>query len=76
MSQADVDIAGLTPPVSRPAADPAKIQRMGQFDWSKYSPIIIEKVGDQLIIQDGMTRVEAARRAGVTSLPAYVFEDK
>jgi len=27
----------------------------------------------QLTIQDGMTRVENARRAGITELPAYVF---
>jgi ParB-like chromosome segregation protein Spo0J len=49
---------------------------MGPFDWSKYAPIIVEKIGDRLIIHDGMTRVEAARRAGITELPAFVFKDK
>ena len=49
---------------------------MGPFDWSEYTPIEVEKVGDKWIIQNGMTRVEAARRAGITRLPAYVFEDK
>jgi hypothetical protein len=76
MNQTDVDIASLSPPVTRLTADPAKVQRMGKFDWGKYAPIIIEKVGGRLIVQDGMTRVEAARRAGITKLPAYVFEDQ
>ncbi|MGH7136591.1 MAG: hypothetical protein ACREHD_12690 [Pirellulales bacterium] len=47
---------------------------MGVFDWNKYVPIIVEKDGRILTIQDGMTRVEAARHAGITNLPAYVFE--
>jgi ParB-like chromosome segregation protein Spo0J len=49
---------------------------MGPFDWKKYTPIEVEKIGGRLVIQNGMTRVEAARRAGITMLPAYVFEDK
>ena len=65
----------LSPPPTRPFADPAKVQRMGVFDWNKYTPIEVEKLGNRLIIQNGMTCVEAARRAGITKLPAYVFED-
>lgn len=49
---------------------------MDAFDWKKYTPIVVEKYGGMLIIQDGMTRVEAARRAGITTLPAFVFEAK
>jgi hypothetical protein len=54
-------------------ADPVKLNRHGPFDWNKYTPIIVEQVGARLIIQDGMTRVENARRSGITKLPAYVF---
>ena len=49
---------------------------MGRFDWNQYTPIIVENDGATLTIQDGMTRVEAARQAGITTLPAYVFETK
>lgn len=76
MTKTDVDIARLKPPATRPVADPGKLQRMGRFDWNKYNPIIVEKSGNEFTIQDGMTRVEAARRAGITKLPAYLFEDK
>jgi hypothetical protein len=31
MNQTDVDIASLSPPVARPTADPAKIQRMADL---------------------------------------------
>jgi hypothetical protein len=73
MQTTDVEIAELVPPPTRPIADPAKLARMGSFDWAKYRPIEVEKDGARLVIQSGMTRVEAARRAGVTTLPAYVF---
>ena len=76
MEATDVDIASLSAPATRPVADPGKLQRMGAFDWKKYTPIIVEKYGGRIIVQDGMTRVEAARRAGITTLPAYVFEVK
>ncbi|MEX0677868.1 MAG: ParB/RepB/Spo0J family partition protein [Pirellulales bacterium] len=76
MEATDVDIASLSPPATRPVADPGKLQRMDAFDWKKYTPIVVEKYGGMLIIQDGMTRVEAARRAGITTLPAFVFEAK
>lgn len=74
MVKMDVDLAILRPPASRLFPDPRKIQRMGDFDWNSYVPIIVEKDGRVFTIQDGMTRVEAARRAGITRLPAYVFE--
>jgi len=73
MRTSDVEIAKLVPPTSRPFADPTKVVRMGPFDWAKYTPIEVERDGSQLIIQSGMTRVEAARRAGITTLPAYIY---
>jgi hypothetical protein len=73
MQTRDVELSRLTPPSSRDAADPVKLARHGTFDWNKYTPIIVEQAGARLIIQDGMTRVENARRAGITTLPAYVF---
>ncbi len=68
-----VELSQLSPSPTRDFADPAKLARHGRFDWNKYTPILVELIGAQLIIQDGMTRVENARRAGITSLPAYVF---
>jgi hypothetical protein len=73
MKATEVEIAKLEPPPTRPYADPAKVARLGPFDWTKYRPIEVEKYGSRLIIQSGMTRVEIARRAGITRLPAYVF---
>ena len=73
MQTRNVDVAQLTPPSTRDFADPAKLARHGAFAWNKYTPIIVEEDGSRLIIQDGMTRVENARRAGITTLPAYVF---
>jgi hypothetical protein len=73
MRTTNVEIAKLLPPPTRPVADPTKIERMGQFDWAKYTPIEVERDGPVLIIQSGMTRVEAARRAGIVTLPAYVY---
>jgi ParB-like chromosome segregation protein Spo0J len=73
MAKRDVELSKLSPPQTRAYADPAKLQRMGTFDWTKHTPIIVEQVGTQLLIQDGMTRVEAARRAGIAHLPAYVY---
>jgi hypothetical protein len=74
MTTTDVDIARLSPPPTRPVADMGKLRRMGSFDWKKYTPIEVEKVGDRLVIMNGMTRVEAARQAGIATLPAYVYE--
>jgi hypothetical protein len=69
----DVDLSKLIPPDSRPFADPDKLLDHGPFDWQKYTPIIVETDGRRLWLMDGMTRVENARRAGITKLPAYVF---
>ena len=69
----DVEISKLIPPSSRPVADPAKLARHGPFDWNKYTPIIVETDGQRLWLMDGMTRVENARRVGITQLPAYIF---
>ena len=73
MQLRDVDISALTPPATRDFADPEKLLRHGPFDWNKYTPIIVEQDGLTMVIQDGMTRVENARRAGIDKLPAYVF---
>lgn len=73
MNTADVELSRLIPPATRPFADPMKLQGLGPSDWKKYTPIIVERDGERLIIQDGMTRVEAARQAGVKKLPAYIF---
>ncbi|MEX2187328.1 MAG: hypothetical protein WD875_11055 [Pirellulales bacterium] len=73
MQLRDVDISKLTPPATRDFADPEKLLRHGPFDWNKYAPIIIEQDGVKMVIQDWMTRVENARRAGIDKLPAYVF---
>jgi hypothetical protein len=72
----DVDIDKLIPPSSRPYADPGKLGKLarhGPFDWNKYTPIIVETDGTSLWLMDGMTRVENARRAGITSVPANVY---
>lgn len=76
MQVLEVDIANLRPPATRDVADPAKLSRHGPFDWSKYTPIIVEEDRKVLTIQDGMTRVENARRAGITKLPAHVFQKR
>lgn len=69
----EVDVFKLSPSPAKPFAALAKLERMGPFDWKKYTPIIVEQDGTRLTIQEGMTRVEAATRAGITKLPAYVF---
>jgi hypothetical protein len=69
-----VRIDDLIPPSSRPFADPVKLQRHGPFDWQKYTPITVDELpGGRLEIMDGMTRIENARRAGITELPANVY---
>jgi len=75
MRTADVELSRLSPPSTRPFADPVKLERMGPFDWNKYEPIWVQEEGGRLTIMNGMTRVEAARRAGITKLPAYIFKD-
>ena len=68
-----MEIVKLSPPVTRATAEPRKLQRMGPFDWAKYTPIEVELDGAKLVVVNGLTRVEAARRAGITKLPAYVY---
>jgi hypothetical protein len=76
MQQTDVQISQLILPASRPFADPDKLKRHGPFDWSKYTPIIVESDGTHFWIMDGMTRVNNAQRFGIAVLPAYVFPRK
>ena len=68
-----VDIRHLRPSLARDFADPAKLERLGAFDWAKYNPIelIQETAGSR--VQSGMTRIEAALRAEITHLPAKIF---
>lgn len=65
MKTADVPISKLIPPVSRPFADPLKLAKHGPFDWSKYTPIEVETDGVDYWVQNGVTRIENARRAGI-----------
>ena len=68
-----VPVKDLKPPLSRPMPDPDKLRRMGPFDWSKYTPIEVRPVrGGKLQVMSGMTRWEAALKAGVTHLPAQI----
>jgi len=71
-----VSLSRLNAPTTKPFADPGKLARHGEFDWNKYTPIIVEERNGILTIQDGMTRFENARRAGITELPAYVFPSR
>jgi RHS repeat-associated protein len=69
-----VPISKLQPPPTKPFADPRKLERHGPFDWGRYDPIIVDELpnGD-LVIMDGVTRWENARRSGIPELPAFVF---
>ncbi|MEI8214239.1 MAG: hypothetical protein WCI02_18990, partial [Planctomycetota bacterium] len=69
-----VDIRQLIPPITRPFADSGKLARHGDWDWSEYTPIIVESVGSSLHVQDGMTRIANALRSGITHLPAMVYK--
>lgn len=69
----DVDITRLQPPPGgREFADEMKVLTRGPFDWEKYSPILVSYDRGIGYIMDGMTRVEMALRAGITTLPAIV----
>jgi hypothetical protein len=70
-----VDIRFLKPSLARDFADPVKLERMGAFDWSWYKPIELIQEVDGLRVQAGMTRIEAALRAGITKLPAKIFSE-
>ena len=68
-----VDINKLIPPSTKPFADPLKVARYGKFDPAKYTPIQVEESGGSLFVQEGMTRIELAKQAGLKQLPAYVY---
>lgn len=74
MRTVEIEIAKLSPPPTRDVADVSKLERYGKFDRNKYTPIAVAKRGDRYVIIEGMTRTELARRAGIKTLPAYVFE--
>ncbi len=70
-----VDISKLRTPASQPFADPLKLQAHGPFDWAKYDPIEVQQESSgTLRIMNGVTRVQNAQNAGITQLPAYVFQ--
>jgi hypothetical protein len=70
----DVELSRRIPPDSKPFADPHKVLRIGPFDWQLYQPIEVETDDVRYCIVNGMTRLEAARRAGITELPPYIFK--
>jgi hypothetical protein len=74
MTTTVLDIGRLRPAATRPFADAAKVARYAPFDWVKYTPITVLEDKTGFTIQDGMTRVELARQAGITKLPAYIFK--
>jgi len=69
-------IDDLAPPPGRPIAEPSKLSRMGPFDWAKYQPISVTVKRGIKYLQDGPTRVQKAREAGIQELPAKVTELK
>jgi hypothetical protein len=74
MRTREVELVRLEFPESRLYADPKKLADLGPFDMSKYEPIWVEETsGGSLIATNGVTCVTAARLAGITKLPAYVF---
>jgi hypothetical protein len=73
MDLRDVPLSELIPPNTTDSANPDKLARHGELDWRIYTPIIVEQDGRRLVVQDGLTRVENARRSGIRKLPAYVF---
>ena len=69
-----VDTNKLVPDsTGRGVFDPAKLERHGPFDWNKYTPIEVQIERGQMVIKDGLTRIENARRAGITQLPANIW---
>jgi RHS repeat-associated protein len=61
-------------PGGRDTYSPTKLIDHGPFDWSKFThPIEVQYIDGIPYIMGGMTRVENARRAGITRLPAYIY---
>jgi hypothetical protein len=74
MQRIEVELSKLIPsPYGKDFADPENVARLAPFNWHNYQPIWVEADGQRYIIMDGMTRIEMARQAGITKLPAYVF---
>jgi hypothetical protein len=60
------------PSVQRDGADADKLLRQGFFSWDRYTaPQAYERNGIYYY-QNGMTRMENARRFGVTHVPVQV----
>ena len=63
----------LSPLGGRQSYDPVKLAAHGPFDWSKYTPILVEETtGGLRYVVNGLTRIENAQRAGIMDLPAIV----
>jgi hypothetical protein len=53
--------------------DPAKLERLGKWDWRKFDhPIEIELSNGIYRVSGGLTRIQAALRAGVWALPVRI----
>jgi hypothetical protein len=71
-----VDVNKLEFPESRLFADPKKHADMGPFDWKLYEPVWVDRTASgRLVVSNGVTRVTAAKRAGVKMLPVYIFSE-
>jgi RHS repeat-associated protein len=73
ISPKPVALSRLNPSITKPWADPLKLERHGPFDMNKYTPIIAEEHNGVLTIQDGMTRWQNAMDAGINELPVLVY---
>jgi hypothetical protein len=69
-----VDIRKLQYPSSRPFADASKLLKQGSFDITKYTPPpVLMKPNGVMTLQNGVTRIENAKRAGIFELPVQIF---
>ena len=70
-----VDIRNLQYPVQRPFADLAKLAKQGPFDIPKYTPppVLLKRNG-VMVLQNGVTRIENAKRAEVFELIVQIFK--
>ncbi len=69
----EVELKRILPARTRPVANPTKLERMGEFDARLYTPI--EVSAESMEVLEGMTRLEAARRAGYTHLPVILVRE-
>ena len=70
-----VDISTVRFPVTRPFADPVKLARQGPFNMSLYTPAWAVEKGGVITLQNGVTRIQNARKSGITQLPIMIFKE-